>query len=147
METANTIVPKINAILDFRYTLTKFSFAYVGDKETITLFCHGTEKRENGVRKKDLGLGSSGYFYPSIEVKCENKEFFHEGTKIEIEKMYAATCRRIQEPLIIREEKSDCSNGLGADGRSDELESITLVKVGWKFSEEFEEQVNFSKHT
>ena len=69
------------------------------------------------------------------------------GLEIEIEKMYAATCRRFQEPLIIREEKSDCSNGLGADGRSDELESITLVKVGWKFSEEFEEQVNFSKHT
>ena len=78
METANTIVPKINAILDFRYTLTKFSFAYVGDKETITLFCHGTEKRENGVRKKDLGLGSSGYFYPSIKVKCENKELILE---------------------------------------------------------------------
>ena len=118
-------------------------FIYSGDQETITLFCHGTEKRENGLRKTDLGLGTSGYFYPSIDVTCKNHEFFYEGTtKIEMEKIYAATCRRILEPLIIREEKSSCSNGLGADGRSDELESITLVKVGWKFSEEFEEQVH-----
>merc|ERR1719492_661091 len=53
----------------------------IGDKETITLFCHGTEKRENGVRKKDLGLGSSGYFYPSIEVNVKTKNFFTKGPK------------------------------------------------------------------
>ena len=45
------------------------------------------------------------------------------------------------EPEIIKEEQSDCSKGFGADGESDALD-ISLVKVGWNFNGNFEEQVN-----
>ena len=56
--------------------------------------------------------------------------------------MSKISCEESQEPEIIRETKSDCSKGLGADGRSDAKEKITLVKVGWRFDEKFHEQVN-----
>ena len=55
--------------------------------------------------------------------------------------MSEISCEESQEPEIIRETKSDCSKGLGADGRSDAKEKITLVKVGWRFDEKYYEQV------
>ena len=65
-------------------------------------------------------------------------------TIIIIIKVHEATCTRIVEPLILREEESDCSSGLGADGRTEDLETIILAKVGWDFGNEFEEQVSTS---
>ena len=46
------------------------------------------------------------------------------------------------EPEIIKEEQSDCSKGFGADRESDALD-ISLVKVGWNFNGNFEEQVHY----
>ena len=59
-----------------------------------------------------------------------------------LDRVYQASCIRVLEPHIIREEGSDCSKGLGADGQvRAQMESIVLVKVGWTFGEEaFEEQ-------
>ena len=54
--------------------------------------------------------------------------------------MNKATCIRVMECEIIKEEQSDCSKGFGADGQSDALD-ISLVKVEWNFNVKFEEQV------
>ena len=50
------------------------------------------------------------------------------------------TCIRVMETEIIKEEQSDCSKGFGADGESD-AHNISLVKVGWNFNGNLEEQV------
>ena len=45
-----------------------------------------------------------------------------------ISDMNKATCIRVMECEIIKEEQSDCSKGFGADGQSDALD-ISLVKL------------------
>ena len=55
------------------------------------------------------------------------------------------SCKETQEPEIIRENESDCSKGLGADGRRNAQKEITLVKVGWKFDEKYNEQVKMAE--
>lgn len=109
--------------------------------EKLTLFCHGTEVSKNGLSLESMGLGSE--FPVSLDLTCVDKEFQHNGDKIGIDKLYGATCTRVLEPFITKEEKSDCSNGMGADGRTDDLDLVSLVKVGWLFGDgEFQEQVS-----
>ena len=80
---------------------------------------------------------------PRIELMCnQNEDFVSNGDVISLTKIYTATCNRILEPLILREEESDCSQGLGADGRTNDLGTIVLAKVGWDFGNGFEEQVS-----
>ena len=59
-----------------------------------------------------------------------------------VEALSKISCKRIQEPEIIRETESDCSKEFGADGSNNAKEKITLVKVGWKVDGKFHEQVN-----
>ena len=83
---------------------------------------------------------------PKVELVCnQNNEFTMGDNVISIEKIYAAECKKRMEPLIIREEHSNCSRGLGADGRvinADDLDSIVLAKIGWNFDSDFQEQVS-----
>ena len=74
----------------------------------------------------------------SIDLECRDAGFYYEDQ--EVTDMNKATCIRVMEPEIIKEEQSDCSKGFGADGESDALD-ISLVKVGWNFNGNFEEQV------
>ena len=119
-----------------------WKYMYVDDGETINLFCHGTEKRVNGVKKSSLGLGTG--YEKQIALTCQGQEFLNGDNVVSIDKVQAATCRRVQEPTILREEKSNCSSGLGADGKATDGEKITLIKVGWNFKEDFEEQVEMN---
>ena len=80
-----------------------------------------------------------------LDLKCKNNQFFNGDSQITVETLSQVSCKRIQEPLIIRELKSDCSKGIGADGQINSEDNITLVKVGWQFSEKFHEQVPSSK--
>ena len=75
----------------------------------------------------------------SIDLECRDAGFYYQEQKVT--DMNKATCIRVMEPEIIKEEQSDCSKGFGADGESDALD-ISLVKVGWNFNGNFEEQVN-----
>ena len=108
----------------------------------MTLFCHGTPKRANALKSSSVGLGK-GKNVQSLKLRCDNGDFFiiDPDQKIPMEDLQKATCIRIMEPLIIREDSSDCSHGVGADGRTSQLESITLVKVGWDISGHFDEQI------
>ena len=100
------------------------------------MYCHGTEIRSNYIRLSTLGLSGVS---KAQELNCVNGAFVTpEGATVSL---YRASCYRIMEPEVIREEKSDCSSGLGADGRTENLDEITLVKVGWKINDHFEEQV------
>ena len=111
------------------------------EDEKVVLFCHGTEKRTNFVSMNSLGSESANN--ARVELLCnENEEFTLDGDIISVDKIHEATCTRIMEPLILREEESDCSSGLGADGRTEDLETIILAKVGWDFGNEFQEQVS-----
>ena len=55
--------------------------------------------------------------------------------------MNKASCIRVMEPEIIKEEQLDCSKGFGADGESDALD-ISLVKVKWNFNWNFVKQIH-----
>lgn len=110
----------------------------VNDGDKVTLFCHGTDKRPNKVRRATFGL--SGSNSESLELECNDGEFHFGDSKVSMDKLNKATCTRVMEPKIIKETNSDCSNGIGADGREN-AESITLVKVGWNFGEHYHEQV------
>ena len=90
-----------------------------------------------------LGIDSANS--QSIELICnENNKFVFNGDIISLDKIHAATCTGIIEPMIIREEESDCSHGLGADGRTDDLGTIVLAKIGWDFGNDFKEQVSLT---
>ena len=70
------------------------------------MFCHGTEKRVNGIKKSSIGLGSG--YEKSVKLTCQGQDFFYGETKFNMDQIYSASCRRIQEPFIIRDEKSTC---------------------------------------
>ena len=108
-----------------------------GQGEKITIFCHGTDKRPNTVKAKSIGLNLSKNT-EGIELECKGTAFYHQDQMVT--SMNKATCTRVMEPEIIKEEQSDCSKGYGADGESDALD-VSLVKVGWIFNGHFEEQV------
>ena len=78
----------------------------------------------------------------NLDLTCKNQEFYLDDKIVNKEDIYATTCTRIMEPLIQREEASDCSQGIGADGRTDDLDSIVLVRVGWNFGNGFQEQAS-----
>ena len=90
---------------------------------------------------KGTSLGLSGVMQSQV-LQCVNGAFVTPGGATV--SLYKASCTRTMEPEAIREEKSDCSSGLGADGRTENLDEITLVKIGWRFGDHFEEQVNIS---
>jgi hypothetical protein len=88
-------------------------------------------------------LGLSGY-PQQIEMKCTNGVWISTSTDkvtISLDKILKVSCKRVMEPLIKRDEGSSCSKGYGADGRTDNLDNITLVTVGWQFNDAFLEQV------
>ena len=100
------------------------------------MFCHGTDRKKNSLKGSSVGL--SGY-PQSLDLICKDGQF--ETLQGEaIADLYKASCRRVMEPEVVREDQSDCSKGVGADGRTEDLEKITLVRVGWRFGDHFEEQ-------
>ena len=102
----------------------------------MSLFCHGTDRNPNFI-------SDAKFENPSrLHLVCKNSQFFYDDVLLTTKKLSKMSCKEPQEPEIIRETESDCSKGLGADGRSDAKEKITLVKVGWKFDKKFHEQVN-----
>ena len=105
----------------------------------FTLFCHGTKHRTNALKGSSLGVSGNPQ---SLDLVCNNGQFQTvKGQAISMNTdFYMASCKNVMEPEVIREDQSDCSKGLGADGRTEDLANITLVKVGWKFFDHFEEQ-------
>lgn len=110
------------------------------DGETLTLFCHGTPKRTNFISMASMGLDYTNA--QSLDLKCIDQEFVNGNLQVSLDKIYSATCTRIMEPLIERQEGSDCSKGLGADGRTDDLDSIVHVRIGWDFGSGIQDQVH-----
>ena len=102
----------------------------------MSLFCHGTDKEPNYINDSKFGNPVR------LQLVCKENQFFYDDLKLTSKTLSKMSCKESQEPKIIRETKSDCSKGLGADGRSNAKEKITLVKVGWNLDEKFHEQVN-----
>ena len=116
---------------------TFFQKKSLGNYESLSLFCHGTDRKPNYINDANFENPSR------LQLICKNGNFVFNGDSVlTTEALSQLSCKRIQEPEIIRETESDCSKGLGADGRTDAKEKITLVKVGWKFDEKFVEQVH-----
>ena len=101
----------------------------------MSLFCHGTDKEPNYINDSKFGNPVR------LQLVCKKSQFFYDDLKLTSKTLSKMSCKESQEPKIIRETKSDCSKGLGADGRSNAKEKITLVKVGWNLYEKFHEQV------
>ena len=109
----------------------------LGNDESLSLFCHGTDKNPNYIKDANDENPSR------LHLICKDSQFFNGGLLLSARTLSEISCKQIQEPEIIRENESDCSKGLGADGRSNTKEKITLVKVGWNLDEKFHEQVNY----
>ena len=103
----------------------------------MSLFCHGTDKEPNYINDSKFGNPVR------LHLVCKKSQFFNDDLKLTSKTLSKMSCKESQEPEIIRENESDCSKGLGADGRSNTKEKITLVKVGWNLDEKFHEQVNY----
>ena len=104
----------------------------------MSLFCHGTDRKPNYII-----INVPNFENPSrLHLVCKKSQFFNGDLLLTTKTLSEISCKQPQEPEIIRETKSDCSKGLGADGRSDAKEKITLVKVGWRFDEKYYEQVH-----
>ena len=73
-----------------------------------------------------------------VSLNCKSGEFLVSGSdeKIAIEK---ATCNQKQEPRLDRTQEK-CAP-VGSDGRTDKLETLQKVSIGWRIEDTFIEQI------
>lgn len=83
----------------------------------------------NKISMSSLGLSNVAN-HQQLDLQCKGQDFKHGNVKVNV---YEATCTRVMEPEIIREENSDCGEA---------IEGTTLVKIGWNFGYQFIEQVS-----
>ena len=85
------------------------------------------------VRRSDKSKKDS-----KVSLTCKSGEFFVSGSeeKIAVEK---ATCNQKQEPRLDRKQEQ-CAP-VGDDGRTDKLESLQRVSIGWQIEGTFIEQI------
>merc|ERR1712168_1187029 len=104
--------------------------------DSLELFCHGgSDEKQAGiyVKRSDKTKKDS-----KVSLSCKSGEFMVSGSdeKIAVEK---ATCNQKQEPRLDRTQEK-CSP-VGSDGRTDKLESLEKVSIGWKIEDTFIEQI------
>merc|ERR1712240_586362 len=98
------------------------------EADSLDLFCHGGSDEKQArifVRRSDKSKKDS-----KVSLTCKSGEFFVSGSeeKVAVEK---ATCNQKQEP----------SAPVGDDGRTDKLESLQRVSIGWQIEGTFIEQI------
>ena len=125
-----------------RVTLLNFSvmvavmrkFTYIWS-ETSHLFTDLFHRKQAGiyVKRSDKTKKDS-----KVSLACASGEFLVSGSdeKIAVEK---ATCNQKQEPRLDRTQEQ-CSP-VGSDGRTDKLESLQKVSIGWQIEGAFIEQI------
>ena len=74
----------------------------------------------------------------SVPLTCSGGVFRVTGSQEEID-VEMSTCSRKQEPRLERT-ATPCSP-VGADGRTDSLDSLVHVSIGWKLKDTFVEQI------
>merc|ERR1711971_1338055 len=104
--------------------------------DSLELFCHGgSDAKQAGiyVKRSDKTKKDS-----KVSLACASGEFLVSGSdeKIAVEK---ATCNQKQEPRLDRTQEQ-CSP-VGSDGRTDKLESLQKVSIGWQIEGTFIEQI------
>merc|ERR1711970_732792 len=104
--------------------------------DSLELFCHGgSDEKQAGiyVKRTDKTKKDS-----KVSLKCKSGEFLVSGSdeKIAVEK---ASCNQKQEPRLDRTQEQ-CSP-VGSDGRTEKLESIWKVSIGWQIEDTFIEQI------
>merc|ERR1712088_764476 len=106
------------------------------EADSLDLFCHGGSDEKQArifVRRSDKSKKGS-----KVSLTCKSGEFFVSGSeeKIAVEK---ATCNQKQEPRLDRKQEQ-CAP-VGDDGRTDKLESLQRVSIGWQVEGTFIEQI------
>merc|ERR1711963_534659 len=106
------------------------------EADSLDLFCHGGSDEKQArifVRRSDKSKKDS-----KVSLTCKSGEFFVSGSeeKIAVEK---ATCNQKQEPRLDRKQEQ-CAP-VGDDGRTDKLESLQRVSIGWQIEGTFIEQI------
>merc|ERR1711971_485243 len=104
--------------------------------DSLELFCHGGSDAKQAaiyVKRSDKTKKAS-----KVSLECKSGEFLVLGSdeKIAVEK---ATCNQKQEPRLDRTQEQ-CSP-VGSDGRTDKLESLQKVSIGWQIEGTFIEQI------
>merc|ERR1712013_619488 len=97
------------------------------EADSLDLFCHGGSDEKQArifVRRSDKSKKDS-----KVSLTCKSGEFFVSGSeeKVAVEK---ATCNQKQEPRLDRKQEQ-CAP-VGDDGRTDKLESLQRVSIGWQ---------------
>merc|ERR1711990_604865 len=103
---------------------------------SLELFCHGgSDAKQAGiyVKRSDKTKKDS-----KVSLTCKSGEFLVSGSdeNIAVEK---ASCNQKQEPRLDRTQEQ-CSP-VGSDGRTDNLETLEKVSIGWKIEDTFIEQI------
>merc|ERR1712180_154234 len=106
------------------------------EADSLDLFCHGGSDEKQArifVRRYDKSKKDS-----KVSLTCKSGEFFVSGSeeKIAVEK---ATCNQKQEPRLDRKQEQ-CAP-VGDDGRTDKLENLQRVSIGWQIEGGFIEQI------
>merc|ERR1712013_451672 len=106
------------------------------EADSLDLFCHGGSDEKQArifVRRSDKSKKDS-----KVSLTCKSGEFFVSGSeeKVAVEK---ATCNQKQEPRLDRKQEQ-CAP-VGDDGRTDKLESLQRVSIGWQIEGTFIEQI------
>merc|ERR1712013_1555 len=106
------------------------------EADFLDLFCHGGSDEKQArifVRRSDKSKKDS-----KVSLTCKSGEFFVSGSeeKVAVEK---ATCNQKQEPRLDRKQEQ-CAP-VGDDGRTDKLESLQRVSIGWQIEGTFIEQI------
>jgi len=104
--------------------------------DSLELFCHGGSDAKQAsiyVKRTDRTKKDS-----KVSLNCKSGEFLVSGSdeKIAVEK---ASCNQKQEPRLDRTQEQ-CSP-VGSDGRTDKLETLQKVSIGWKIEDTFIEQI------
>lgn len=85
------------------------------------------------VRRPDAAVRES-----SVTLTCSGGKFTVTGTSEQFS-VESATCNKKQEPRLVRSQEQ-CAP-IGTDGRTDNLESLWRVAIGWQVGERFIEQI------
>jgi len=102
--------------------------------EKLELVCHGSEK----LQAKTYLVRKAKPHESTVSLTCSGKAFKVTGKSEEIV-VEKATCSRKQEPRITRTQ-SQCSP-VGSDGRTEGLDSLVRVSLGWQLDFKFIEQI------
>ena len=104
--------------------------------DTLEILCHGSANKPNYISNLGEELNLS-----QTSLTCKSSGDWGWDHPQFVLDVPSLTCSVSMEPAILRTPNSGCSP-VGADGRTDNLEELVTVQIGWNVNGAFLEQIN-----